>query len=214
MGVMVQSLAAQHRAQVEAGNTHPATATSKPASVVNRLMLASLQADYARLKNVRSRRRKADIKRELLPKYADHLSSILNRSSSGHDETLVVLCVWALDAGDWHTALMLAAFALEHGMKAPEGFKRGLPETLLEEAAIQAKQQGYPSDLRHHLLHLQALTSGADIADEVTAKFNKALGQTLEPTDAPAALHAYRTAEQYGAHVKRNINRIERGLQL
>lgn len=213
MGVMVQSLAAKHRAQVEAGGTHPATATRKPVSATHRLMLASLQADYARLKNVRSKQRKAEIKRELLPRYADHLSAKLNQAGSGHDETLVVLCVWAFDAGEWRTALMLAAFALQHGMNAPEGFKRSLPETLLEEAAIQAKQQGYPSDLREYLQHLQALTSGADIADEVTAKFNKALGQTLEPTDPAAALLAYRKAEQYGAHVKRNINRIEKGLQ-
>ena len=213
MGVMVQSLAAKHRAQVDAGRNIPATATHKPASTTQRFMLAALQADYARLKNVRSKQRKAEIKRELLPRYADHLSVILNQSGGGHNESLVVLCVWAFDAGEWHTAVMLAEFAIQHGMSAPEGFKRSLPETLLEEAALQATRQGNPSELRDYLQHLQALTSGADIADEVTAKFHKALGQTLEPTDKAAALHAYRTAQQYGAHVQRNINRIERELQ-
>jgi hypothetical protein len=175
-----------------------------------RLLWASLEADKARLKSIRSHQRKADAKRELLPRYADHLTAIINSGDSNHCESLVVLCVWAFDAGNWHVAMMLAAYALKHGMKAPVGFQRSLPETLLEEATIQAARQGYPSYLRDHLQHLQELTSGADSADAVTAKFYKAFGLTLEPTDPVAALAAYRTAQQYGAPVKRNINRIEK----
>lgn len=209
----MQSLAAQHRAKVEAGATvAPATTTGKPAQHKHRLVWASLETDMKRLSQVRSKQRKAEIKRELLPRYADHLTAIINGADYRHDESLVTLCVWALDADDWHTALMLAAFALKHGMDSPQRFKRSLAETLLEEAAIQAKRQGFPSHLRDHLQHLQELTQGADIADEVTAKFYKAFGLSLEHTDKAAALVAFNTAQQYGAQVKRNIKRLEKGV--
>lgn len=165
-----------------------------------------------RLSQVRSRQRKAEIKRDLLPRYADHLTAIINGADYQHNESLVTLCVWAFDAGEWRTALMLSAFALQHGMNAPQGFKRSLAETLLEEAAIQAKRQGIPSHLCDYLQHLQELTQGADIADEVTAKFYKAFGQSLEHTDKTAALVAFRTAQQYGAQVKRDIKRLEKGV--
>jgi hypothetical protein len=207
---MVQSLAAQHRARAAAAVNAAVSPTRQTVIRPARqgLLWAALEADIARLKAVRSQQRKAAIKREILPKYADHLSGIINGTDFTHNETLVVLCVWAFDAGEWGTALKLAAFALQHGMKSPEGFKRSLPETLLEEAALQAKHQHHPSHLRDYLTHLQELTHGADIADEVTAKFNKAWGLTLEPTNPAAALLAYQTAQHYGAAVQRNLKRL------
>ncbi len=173
-------------------------------------MWATLEADKSRLQQIRSKQRKAEVKRELLPRYADHLTAIINGKDHSHSESLVTLCIWAFDAGDWRTALMLASYALDHRMKSPNGFKRGLPETLLESAAILAKQQGHPSHLRDHLHHLQELTRGADIADEVTAKFSKAYGQVLAPTDPAAALVAFHTAQRYGAHVQRTINKLSK----
>lgn len=211
---MAQSLAAQHRARVEGGAALASTSPVKPQLTANqRLMWAALEADKSRLQLIRSRRRKADVKRELLPKYADHLTAIINSSDTRHSESLVTLCVWAFDAGDWHTALMLADYAVRHGMQSPQGFKRSLPETLLEEAAKLAVNQGCPSHVRDHLQHLHMLTSGVDIADEVTAKFNKVLGRVLEPVDPAAALLAYQTAQQYGAQVKRSINKLNKGVK-
>ena len=173
-------------------------------------MWASLETDKARLGQIRSKQRKAQAKRELLPRYADHLTAIINADNPVHNESLVLLCIWAFDAGEWHTALMLADFAMKHRMKSPQGFKRSLPEVLLEVAADVAKGAGHPSALQDYLRHLHELTQGADIADEVTAKFYKAWGATLEPTDPQAALLAFTHAQQYGAAVKRNINRINR----
>lgn len=209
---MAYSLAAQHRERLEGGAAAVASTspTHKPASAHQRLMWATLEADKSRLQQIRSKQRKAEVKRELLPRYADHLTAIINGKDHSHSESLVTLCIWAFDAGDWRTALMLASYALDHRMKSPNGFKRGLPETLLESAAILAKQQGHPSHLRDHLHHLQELTRGADIADEVTAKFSKAYGQVLAPTDPAAALVAFHTAQRYGAHVQRTINKLSK----
>lgn len=209
---MVQSLAAQHRARVEGeAKALPLPPASMPATAVNRLVWASLQAEQARLGNTRSKQRKAELKRGFLPRYADHLSAIINGKDYSHNESLVLLTVWAIDAGEWKTALLLAAFALKHGMRSPQGFKRGLAETLLEEATAQAERQGNPSWLRDYLQQLHELTQDADIADEVSAKFHKALGLALEPSNPAAALAAFRKANQYGAHVKRDIKRLEKG---
>lgn len=208
---MVQSLAAQHRAQVEGALFAAPPSRNQPASAIKRLVWASLQADQAHLGSIRSKQRKAAFKREVLPRYADHLSAIINGKDYSHNESLVLLAVWAMDAGEWHTALLLAAFALTHGMRSPQGFKRGLAETLLEEAAAQAERQHYPGEIEDYLQHLYELTRHADIVDEISAKFHKARGLVLEHSDPAAALVAFHKANHYGAHVKRDIKRIEKG---
>lgn len=211
---MVVSCATLHRKNVEAAKTASTSqvAVKPTATNTNNLLLAALAVDKARLQQLRSLKARSALKRDLFPKYADYLTSLMQRQCTGHNEAFVLLCIWALDAGLLTQFITLSEYALKHGMRAPEGFKRALPELLLEEVSERALRANNPSDWRDYIQHLHELTTGADIADEVTAKSYKALGVALESTDSNAAFAAYQIACQYGASVKRAINRLNRVL--
>ena len=210
---MVVSYATLHRQSVEAAKTASTSQVIRSAANnTSKLLMAALAVDKARLQQLRSLQARAALKRDLFPKYADYLTSLMQQQSTGHHEGFVLLCIWALDAGLLTSFITLAEYALKHGMRAPEGFKRTLPEVLLEEISEQVLRVRNPSDWRDYIQHLHELTQGADIADEVTAKSYKALGVALESTDLKAALEAYQTAHQYGAAVKRLINNVSKRL--
>lgn len=215
MGVVVLSHAAKHRATVEAGSYGqlPVSAPSRSQDRQGGIMQAALDVDKARLKQVRSRKRKAAVKAEIIPNYADYLQTIINGGSSTHNEVLVMICLWSLDAENFSYFITLARFALEQSMNAPEGFKRTLPEVLLEELAEKTIKHQQPELHLSYLQQLQHLTNKEDIADAVTAKFYKALGLALEPTDKAAALAVFHEARQYGAKVVRKINQLEKELR-
>ena len=211
---MVVSYATLHRQNVEAVKTASTSraATKLADNNVSKLLMATLAVDKARLQQLRSLQARSALKRDLFPKYADYLTSLMQQQYTGHNEGFVLLCIWALDAGLLTQFITLAEYALKHGMRAPEGFKRALPELLLEEVSERVLKAGNPSDWRDYIQHLHELIKGSDIADEVTAKSYKALGFALESTDLRASLTAYQIAHQYGAQVRRAINRLNRVL--
>lgn len=204
---MVQSLAAKHRANVEAGQSVPA---ATPPRKVGGLVHAALDVDRLRLKQIRSNKRKAVAKAEMIGKYADYLTGVINSDQADHDELLVTVCIWALDAEQYRYFLHLAAFALKHGMRAPEGFSRSLPEVLTEELSDRVNKSDSPALLLGYLQQIESLTSEVDRVDQVTAKLYKALGLALMPTDQAAALSAFRVSLEHGGRVKRLISKLEK----
>lgn len=210
---MVESLASRHRQQIAAGGTVPVVTAKALPGDDDRLMMAALQADKARLKRLRSRHKKDLLKVELLDKYRDYLTNIINRQQSGHNEVLVVVCIWAIDAGDYKTALTLGDFALTHNMEAPEGFSRNLAEVIAEEVSSKANKLANPGDIRGPLIQIMNLIDGADIFDEVSAKLYKALGLAWLAEDKSEALQAFIKAQGYGAAVKRQIARLTKEMK-
>jgi len=202
----VQSLASKHRANVEAGQSVPATTPRKSGD----LMQVALDTDRIKLKHIRSKKRKAEVKAEMIGKYADYLTSVINSNQTAHNEILVTLCIWTLDAQQYRYFIHLAEFALKHGMRAPEGFSRSLPEVLSEELSDRVNQSGNPETLLGYLQQIETLTNGTDRVDQVTAKLYKALGLALLPTDQAAALEAFRVSLDHGGRVKRHINRLSK----
>ena len=205
---MIQSLATRHRQQVEAGDTRPAATFKAVLGNDDRLMMAALQADKVRLKRLRSRHKKDLLKIELLDKYRDYLTNIINRDQSEHNEVLVVICIWSIDAGDYKTALTLADYALIKNMNAPEGFSRTLAEVIAEDVSDKAQKMVNPCELRGFLLQIIGLIEDADIFDEVSAKLYKSLGLAWLAEDKKQALQAFITAQGYGAKVKRKIAQL------
>lgn len=206
---MVQSLAALHRQSVE-GVALPVVLPVDGLSAQGRLMLVQLSVDRSKLQALRSKRRKALLKRELILHYSDYLSVVINTPVYQHNEVLVTVCLWALDAGNYSYFIKLAEGALQGRMSAPQGFKRKLPEVLAEELAEQVLQSAQPSQLSGYLRQLQTWLQGEDMADEITAKFYKALGLSLQHTEPAQALAALQTARQYGASVVRLIRALEK----
>lgn len=209
---MIESLATRHRQKVEAGERLPASPLSTVLTDTDRLMLAALSSDKARLKRLRSKHGKDKLKAALLDKYRDYFTQIINREQSSHNEVLVTVCIWAIDAGDYKTALTLADYALIQGMKSPEGFTRTLPEVITEEFSDKAIKLSNPNEMRGTLQQLQQLIADSDIFDEVSAKLYKALGLAWLSEDREQALKHFETAQRFGASVKRQVSRLRKEL--
>jgi hypothetical protein len=210
------SLAQQHREQHATSHGTPAVAgtarTSGTLDNHHRAMLAKLQADVIRIRSIRSRERRNDVKGGLLGEYADYLSIVMNSGDTSTNTVLVQCCIWALDAGNYGLCLKLAEHAISNGMESPDKFTRTLPEILLEELASQVNHSDQPDHYTPYLLTLAELTVGQDVTDEIKAKFSKALGKAQYSHNPSAALQAYRHAAHYGAKVQTIIRKLEQGV--
>lgn len=213
-GAVYPSLYGETRKEsARVADSYPAKPSPK-AGMNYGLWLAKLQADKNHLSQIKSRSRRAQLKADLLPEYANYLSAVINAADVSHDEVLAMWAVWALDCGNREKAMLLAETALKRGMNSPVGFNRSLAETLLEEAAQQVELDPNPHYWQEVLQALDDLTQLADVKDEIHAKFYKAQGLALQSTNPQAALQAYHKARQHGAKVVRLIKRMNRVLNI
>lgn len=211
--------AQRHFAQVRAEQAATAAAAdggnSMAGSSAYELMLAKLHTDRRRLKGIQSIERKVDVKREVLPDYADYIAGVLAGGRGAQDEVLVTVMVWHIDVGDFAGALAIAGYALEHGLKMPDQYDRTLATVLAEEVsdqALKAIKAAAPFDV-DLLLQVAKLTDLHDMHDQVRAKLYKALGlaQQADPATAiPYLERALQLFEHIG--VKKDIARLQQQL--
>lgn len=178
------------------------------------LMLAKLAADRRALKVVQSVTRKVELKRKLLPEYADYIAGVLSGGRGAQDDVLVMVMIWRIDAQDFDGALEIASYALVHRLAMPEQFERSLASVVAEQfadAALSAFMDGSSFDAAR-LEHVDELTSDADMHDQVRAKLYKALGYALQDTDPPRALEYLRRALSLNDRVgvKKDIDRLSK----
>ncbi|CAC9221882.1 Phage small terminase subunit [Pseudomonas aeruginosa] len=83
------------------------------------LMLAKLQQDQLRLKQVQSQQNKAKVKAELLPDYAPYVEGVLAAGQGAQDDVLVTIMVWRFDAEDYAGGLDIAEYVLRHNLQTP-----------------------------------------------------------------------------------------------
>ncbi|QPP50829.1 terminase [Halomonas sp. SS10-MC5] len=136
------------------------------------LMQAALFEDYRRLKATQSMERKAEIKREILPQYADYVAGVLERGQGAQDDVLMRVMLWRIDAGDLAGAVEIARYALTHGLNPPDQFERGTAAVIAEEVADQAIKQLEADDsdaaaLLDLLSEVETLSAGADMHDQI-----------------------------------------------
>ncbi|RUR46193.1 phage terminase small subunit [Vreelandella populi] len=185
------------------------------------LMQAALFEDYRRLKATQSMERKAEIKREILPNYAEYVAGVLEAGQGAQDDVLMRIMLWRIDAGDIGGAVVIARYAIKHGLTPPDQFERGTAAILAEEVAEQVLKHLDDEDadslvLLAHLLEVERLTSSADMHDQIRAKLHKALGYALRAAHQPQEAHASLTRalelnERIG--VKKDLERLERELK-
>ncbi|WP_207003867.1 phage terminase small subunit [Trinickia mobilis] len=178
------------------------------------LMLAKLAADRRALKGVQSVARKVELKRKLLPEYADYVAGVLNGGRGAQDDVLVTVMVWRIDAGDFDGALAIAAYALEHGLSLPDQFERSLASLVAEQfadAALSSFMDGGTFDAAS-LARVDTLTRDQDMHDQVRAKLYKALGYAVQEVDPPRALEYLRRALSLNDRVgvKKDIDRLSK----
>ena len=182
------------------------------------LMQAALFEDYRLLKSTQSMERKAEIKREILPKYADYITGMLEAGQGAQDDVLMRVMLWRIDAGDLAGAIAIAKYATKHGLTPPDQFERGTAAIIAEEVADQTLRQldeegADTTALLMHLVDVEALTRDADMHDQIRAKLHKALGYACRATgqldDAQHHLErALALNDRIG--VKKDLERLER----
>ncbi|MFP1740977.1 phage terminase small subunit [Lonsdalea quercina] len=180
------------------------------------LMLLQLAEDRRRLKGVQSTVKKAELKVELLPKYAAWAEGVLTAGGTQQDDVLMFVMLWRIDAGDYAGALAIGRHALRHGWVMPIG-NRNVQTVLVEEIADAAQHAlvasaGFDADL---LLQALDLTDGLDMPDQSRARIHKALGGVLSDSQPAAALnhltHALQLDPRCG--VKKDKQQLERKLR-
>ncbi|HAG8565643.1 TPA: hypothetical protein HG528_001688 [Escherichia coli] len=180
---MSLSPARQHRLRVQAEQAAREGGSVRHASGYD-LMLLQLAEDRRRLKGVQSTVKKAEIKVELLPKYAAWAEGVLAAGGTQQDDVLMYVMLWRIDAGDYAGALEIGRHALRHGWVMPLG-NRNVQTVLAEEMADAAQSAmlaatGFDADL---LLQTLELTDGLDMPDQSRARLHKAIGAVLSESN-------------------------------
>lgn len=185
------------------------------------LMMASIFEDYRRLKSTQSMERKAEVKREILPKYDAYVTGVLETGKGAQDDVLMRVMLWRIDAGDLEGGLDIAEYAIRHGLNPPDNFERKTAPLVTEEIADQILRELTKDDveaqpLLNTLNRIEALTCEADMHDQIRAKVHKALGYAQRGTgqldEALANLkRALELNDRIG--VKKDIEKLERELK-
>ncbi|MGP2415816.1 phage terminase small subunit [Pantoea ananatis] len=180
------------------------------------LMLLQLNEDRRRLKGIQSTVTKAQIKVEVLPKYAAWVEGVLSADGAQQDDVIMYVMLWRIDAGDYAGALTIGRHALKHGWVMPVG-KRNTATVLTEEMADAAKAAmlaGTPFDADLLLQTLDAV-DGEDMPDQSRARLHKSIGWVQTESNPASALnhlkHALQLDEKCG--VKKDIEQLERKLR-
>lgn len=178
------------------------------------LMLLKLNEDKRQLKRVRSKERKAEMKRLMLPGYLPWVAGVLESGKGTQDAILMTVMIWRLDAGDVTGALEIARYALLHGLVPTDNYKRDSTAYLLAEEVADAATRAWTANEAVEIGPLQAtleLTKSEDMPDEVRAKLHKITGYVLRDTGRAldAMEHLKRALQLHqGSGVKKDIERL------
>lgn len=181
------------------------------------LMLMQLGEDRRRLKGIQSTVKKAEIKLEVLPKYAAWAEGVLAADGSRQDDVLMYVMLWRIDAGEYAGALAIGRHALKHGWVMPTGFNRNVQTLLTEEMADAAKaallaETPFDAEL---LLQTLDVIDGLDMPDQSRARLHKSLGYVLRESQPVSALNHLKRAMQLDdkCGVKKDTEQLERKLR-
>jgi len=180
---MAHSPAKAHRSRVLAAreaNQRAAGELRTGGTEFERHMMV-LQNHRMRLSQIQSDENKAVFKREALLEYSDYLDGVLEADAGGQDEVVTTVMVWAIDAGQYEPALILAGYVLRHDLVMPDRFKRTtgcLIAEELAEAALKAQSVGSEFDATVIDRAIE-LTTEQDMPNEVRAKLHLAAGRAV-----------------------------------
>ncbi|OHV11210.1 phage terminase small subunit [Kushneria phosphatilytica] len=210
------SLARRHFQRVSAAQAAEDAGNQPMHGDAFELMQAQLFEDYRRLKSIHSVERKIEVKRELLPNYAEYVDGVLDAGQGAQDEVLMRVMLWRIDVGDIDGALPIARYAMRYQLDPGEQFQRSTAAILVEESADQALALPDDDDsLLDALIEIDALTHEADMHDPIRAKLHKALGNGHRARgELSDALTHYQRALELNDRVgvKKDIEKIERDI--
>ncbi|AKH63193.1 MULTISPECIES: phage terminase small subunit [Photorhabdus] len=181
-------------------------------------MLLMLEQDRRHLKKIQSMERKAQHKRQILPKYAPWITGVLHRGIGHQDDVLMYVLLWRIDAGDYDGALDIAEYALQHRLAMPENHERTTGCAVTEEIA-EAAQRCYTAKSPMPLATLERatnLTHDQDMPDKVRAELYKWLGYSQRDNNQPQPAYcSLSRALELNNHVgvKKDLEQLARALR-
>lgn len=205
------SPAAAHKKQVACGAV---SRPMRPNTGGDAATILAFEADLNRMSHIRSRQRRNQFKRDLIPTYKPWVDEFIKSDdiSVKRQRVFVWLLLWRVDAGDWLGALGMLPFALSHGMSAPKDFSRTLAEAVTEQIVDGVANQSQEAEQVELLSDLQRLIAGEDITDQIRAKLYKCLGVAYLGSESCKSLNFFEQAIKLNprAGVKRLIDKLKR----
>lgn len=153
--------------------------TEGPVASEYQQLLAALQIDMNRLRQIQSTDKKIEAKRGMIGQYLPWVEGALAAEQPAQDEIVGNMLIWSLDIADWDLAYALAQHFLKHGLALPERYKRQ-PATLIAEQVAEAGLAPATSIDLVTLQKFDELLQGRDMFDQVEAKLYKALGLAFQ----------------------------------
>ncbi len=206
----------QVRARAAAASAGPGQTLA--GSSAYELMLAKLDADRRRLREVQSLERKIDVKREILPEYRDWITGVLEGGRGAQDDVLTTVMIWQIDVGEYDRALDIAQYVLNHKLTLPDQYERDVATALVDEisgAALEAHRRAESFSIEV-LERLKTLTADHDMPDQARAKLHKALGVQYKTAKRYAdAVHEFSRALELhsAAGCKRDLAEVTKLLK-
>ena len=154
----------------------------RPDASVYQLQLTELKNDIHVLRSIQSQEKRAEAKKELIPKHMPYVLGIVQSGAKvEQDEVITTIMLWCFDCGLFNQGLSLAEYALEQNLKMPDSFSRSTASIVAEEignAAHKAYKDGqiFKFDV---LYKADQLTANHDMHDQIRAKLYLGLGRTL-----------------------------------
>ena len=170
----------------------------RPDASVYQLQLTELKNDIHVLRSIQSQEKRAEAKKELIPKHMPYVLGIVQSGAKvEQDEVITTIMLWCFDCGLFNQGLSLAEYALEQNLKMPDSFSRNTATVVVEEignAARVAHKAGEDFSLET-LEKAFELTSDHDMPDEVRAKLYVGLGRSsLKNENYKASVFYFETA--------------------
>lgn len=170
----------------------------RPDASVYQLQLTELKNDIHVLRSIQSQEKRAEAKKELIPKHMPYVLGIVQSGAKvEQDEVITTIMLWCFDCGLFNQGLSLAEYALEQDLKMPDSFSRSTATVIVEEignASRVAHKAGEDFSLET-LEKAFELTAEHDMPDEVRAKLYVALGRSsLKNEFYKAAVSYFETA--------------------
>lgn len=149
--------------------------TEGPVASEYQQLLAALQIDMNRLRQIESTGKKIEAKRDMIGTYRAWVEGALASETPAQDEIVANMLVWAMDVCDWDLAFRLATHVVTNDLALPERYKRK-PVTLIVEEVAEAGLAPEPRISRNQMQLFAEAFGRADMHDQVKAKLAKALG--------------------------------------
>lgn len=158
----------------------------RPDASVYQLQLTELKNDLHVLRSIQSQEKRAEAKKELIPKHMPYVLGIVQSGAKvEQDEVITTIMLWCFDCGLFNQGLSLAEYALEQNLKMPDSFSRSTASIVAEEignAAHKAYQDGQVFKL-DVLEKATQLTADYDMHDQIRAKLYLGIGRTFLQLD-------------------------------